>query len=768
MPPGMRYLAPYAGASVAEWFRDQGGHALVVYDDLTKHADAYRELSLLMDRPPGREAFPGDVFFIHAELLERAAARERRPRAADRSRRSPSSRPPRATSPPTSRPTSSRSPTARSISTPPASRGTNVPPSTSAEACRGSAVRRSPSRCASRRATSASCTPASRSSSRSPAWASSSRRASSRRSPAAGCCARCCDSRGSAPRGIGEQVLAVLAVSEGWLDGLAPEEAPRFVREPRGARPLGGAARRGAARTGRAARRRAGSSGTRTPRRGPSPGDRRRSSREPGAGAAAAPPHARDARGGGRCAALALGPALSRGARSARGRARLPRRGRRFLGVLDGSQRRAARDAPTGIVLVAADLGLVGDYTVRLVARGAGASRGGRTGAARLSRAPRARRRSRAAGVQPVSVQPAPTSVAGLTGLLLPLVDTLLSLRRDGRARVALARGGALRGSGRVHAGSRARPSGRAARRICQPLASLAVLAMPSTFAAVVVREYLYASLYETLLEALASEHGKRLVTAESARSWLDERIGATRRLAAAIRRETSTQEVLEVVVAARAAHARSGRRLMTDRGDAARSGHLDPRDRRRDPLRGRLPSIGCRRRVPSGGRGAGHAGRSTVTTMPPPRARSRSSRRAACAAATPSSPTASRSGCRSARELLGRVIDLHGRALDGGAAPRRAAAGSASAPAAPACGDGARPGHVYETGIKVIDFFCPIVHGGRAAVFGGAGVGQDGRADRVHPQRRRIARGRRGLRRDRRALARGARALGRAASAAR
>ncbi len=75
MPPGMRYLAPYAGASLAEWFRDQGGHALVVYDDLTKHADAYRELSLLMDRPPGREAFPGDIFFVHAELLERAAAR---------------------------------------------------------------------------------------------------------------------------------------------------------------------------------------------------------------------------------------------------------------------------------------------------------------------------------------------------------------------------------------------------------------------------------------------------------------------------------------------------------------------------------------------------------------------------------------------------------------------------------------------------------------------------------------------------------------------
>lgn len=75
MSPGMQYLAPYAGASVAEWFREQRGHAVVVYDDLTKHADAYRELALLLDRPPGREAFPGDIFFVHAELLERATAR---------------------------------------------------------------------------------------------------------------------------------------------------------------------------------------------------------------------------------------------------------------------------------------------------------------------------------------------------------------------------------------------------------------------------------------------------------------------------------------------------------------------------------------------------------------------------------------------------------------------------------------------------------------------------------------------------------------------
>jgi F-type H+-transporting ATPase subunit alpha len=75
MTPGMQFLAPYAGAAMAEAFRDRGGHALVVYDDLTKHADIYRQLSLLLDRPPGREAFPGDIFYIHAELLERASAR---------------------------------------------------------------------------------------------------------------------------------------------------------------------------------------------------------------------------------------------------------------------------------------------------------------------------------------------------------------------------------------------------------------------------------------------------------------------------------------------------------------------------------------------------------------------------------------------------------------------------------------------------------------------------------------------------------------------
>jgi len=72
-PAPMQYLAPYAGAAMGEYFLYNGGHAVCFYDDLTKHAQAYREISLLLRRPPGREAYPGDVFYLHSRLLERAA-----------------------------------------------------------------------------------------------------------------------------------------------------------------------------------------------------------------------------------------------------------------------------------------------------------------------------------------------------------------------------------------------------------------------------------------------------------------------------------------------------------------------------------------------------------------------------------------------------------------------------------------------------------------------------------------------------------------------
>src|SRR5213595_2691440 len=72
-PAPLQFIAPYSGCSMGEYFRDSGRHALVIYDDLSKHATAYRQLSLLLRRPPGREAYPGDVFYLHSRLLERAA-----------------------------------------------------------------------------------------------------------------------------------------------------------------------------------------------------------------------------------------------------------------------------------------------------------------------------------------------------------------------------------------------------------------------------------------------------------------------------------------------------------------------------------------------------------------------------------------------------------------------------------------------------------------------------------------------------------------------
>ncbi|HPC47186.1 MAG TPA: F0F1 ATP synthase subunit alpha, partial [Deltaproteobacteria bacterium] len=71
-PPGLQFVAPYAATSMGEYFMQRGRDVLVVYDDLTRHARAYRELSLLLRRPPGREAFPGDIFYIHSRMLERS------------------------------------------------------------------------------------------------------------------------------------------------------------------------------------------------------------------------------------------------------------------------------------------------------------------------------------------------------------------------------------------------------------------------------------------------------------------------------------------------------------------------------------------------------------------------------------------------------------------------------------------------------------------------------------------------------------------------
>jgi F-type H+-transporting ATPase subunit alpha len=72
-PSAFQFLAPYAGVTMAEYYRDNGKHAVIFYDDLSKHAVAYREMSLILRRPPGREAYPGDVFYLHSRLLERAA-----------------------------------------------------------------------------------------------------------------------------------------------------------------------------------------------------------------------------------------------------------------------------------------------------------------------------------------------------------------------------------------------------------------------------------------------------------------------------------------------------------------------------------------------------------------------------------------------------------------------------------------------------------------------------------------------------------------------
>ncbi len=134
----IKWMAPFAGCAMGEYFLYGGRHALVMYDDLSKHADAYRQLSLLLRRPPGREAFPGDVFYLHSRLLERASKL-----SDDRGGGSLTALPVIETQAgdvaAAFRRTSSPSPTARSTSSPTCSTPASVPRSTSASPSRASA-----------------------------------------------------------------------------------------------------------------------------------------------------------------------------------------------------------------------------------------------------------------------------------------------------------------------------------------------------------------------------------------------------------------------------------------------------------------------------------------------------------------------------------------------------------------------------------------------------------------------------------------------------
>ncbi len=138
----IKFMAPYAGAAMAEHFLYTGRHALCVYDDLTKHAYAYRQMSLLLRRPPGREAYPGDVFYLHSRLLERSVKLNDELGAGSHDRPADHRDPGAATCPPTSRRTSSRSPTGRSSSSRSCSTRACARPSTSASPCPASAATR--------------------------------------------------------------------------------------------------------------------------------------------------------------------------------------------------------------------------------------------------------------------------------------------------------------------------------------------------------------------------------------------------------------------------------------------------------------------------------------------------------------------------------------------------------------------------------------------------------------------------------------------------
>ena len=142
-PATLQYIAPYSGAAIGEHFMDEGKDVLIIYDDLSKHAQAYRAISLLLKRPPGREAYPGDVFYLHSRLLERACRRDEKYGGGSMTAL-PSSRPRPAMCPPTFPPTSSPSPTVRSSWRAICSTPVSVPPSMWACPCPVSAARLRP------------------------------------------------------------------------------------------------------------------------------------------------------------------------------------------------------------------------------------------------------------------------------------------------------------------------------------------------------------------------------------------------------------------------------------------------------------------------------------------------------------------------------------------------------------------------------------------------------------------------------------------------
>jgi F-type H+-transporting ATPase subunit gamma len=206
-------------------------------------------------------------------------------------------------------------------------------------------------------------------------------------------------------------------------------------------------------------------------------------------------------------------------------------------------------DGPPAIVLVAADLGLCGDYGVRMaeeaVAARAEIGPGPLWCVGRRVVRPLAR-----AGVVPDRVWAGAAGTAALARVLIPLANEIVAAREAGRIGSLLLIAARFEGAGRF------RPV-RVPLLPVRPPADAPSLppspyARPAHLAAVVVREFLYVALHETFLDALAAEHGKRLMVAESARSWLEERMQATARQLGAVRRETTTQDVLEVAAGAR------------------------------------------------------------------------------------------------------------------------------------------------------------------------------------------------------------------------